>query len=109
MSGYAELFEAATDVWGERPQLLKTIEELAELQRAIARYLISVDFENTGDADKWNSEELLANILEETTDVEIMIGQLKAIFGNHMSVYEAIKTQKIQHLRSLLKLEGLEV
>ena len=64
-----EICAAAVKRFGPRDQILKAIEELAELQRALARY-----------SAKWMDERSVANVHEEVADVEIMMAQLRLIF-----------------------------
>lgn len=64
-----EICAAAVKRFGPRDQILKAIEELAELQRALARY-----------SAKWMDERSVADVHEEVADVEIMMAQLRLIF-----------------------------
>ena len=103
------LIEAAAEVWGETPQLLKTIEELSELQRSISRYLIIKIDENIGkDADHWNTDLQIMDIYHEIVDVEIMIAQLKHKF-NKPAIYAQAREVKRHNLERLLRLEGIEI
>ena len=70
--------KTALDLWqiiahyGYANQKEKTIEELGELQRALAR-----DLQGIGDRD---------NIAEEMAHVYIMLGQLELIYGNRDAI-----------------------
>ena len=64
----------AIDTFGAEHQLIKTLEELSELQKEICKY-----FECE---ESWQKELAKINIAEETADVEIMLEQLKIIFKN---------------------------
>ena len=77
------IYERAVSVFGAENQKKKAIEELSELIRAIAR------------DDR-------ANILEEITDVMIMIEQLRYIYEEPFEI-EEIRTLKIQRLRKLIE------
>ena len=59
--------DAALRTYGKLPNLLKTVEELSELQRAISRYIVCQDVTNTD------------NLHEEIADVEIMLDRLRLI------------------------------
>ena len=108
MKTESQIYELAAEVWGETPQLLKTIEELSELQRAISRYLIIKSDENIGkDADHWNLDLQLMEIYFELVDVEIMIAQIKHNF-NKPAIYAQARDVKLQNLRRLLRLEEVE-
>ena len=69
----ADVCAAALVHFGERNQILKTIEELAELQRALSRYLVAVDQQSAT-----LTEEL--QVVEELADVEIMTTQMALAF-----------------------------
>lgn len=105
----AHLIELACQVWGETPQLLKTIEELSELQRSISRYLIIKSDEDIGkDAAHWNTDLQLMDIYHEIVDVEIMIAQVKQNF-NKPAIYAQAQDVKKQNLMRLLRMEGIEI
>lgn len=101
MSLYSRAFHA----WGLEPQLLKTVEELSELQKAIARYLIKRCIERDQSiakrADFWDTNELTNNIIEEIVDCEIMLNQLKEYFDEN--VYAQYRTEKLISLDRLLE------
>ena len=103
------LIEAAVEVWGETSQLLKTIEELSELQRSISRYLIIKSDENIPkDSGHWNTDLQLMDIYHEIVDVEIMIAQVKHNF-NKPAIYAQAREVKLHNLKGLLRLEGCDV
>jgi hypothetical protein len=105
----SELYELAVKHWGERPQLLKTVEELSELSRAISRFLIiTQDQAVPKDHEHYNYDLRLMEIYHEIVDVEIMIGQLKHNFQRD-AIYQSTREVKFAHLRRLLKLEGEDV
>ena len=105
-----ELYEKAVEAWGERAQLLKTVEEAGELQKAIARYLLKTGKYLSEDThpefDTWEVGALLVDLMEEVADVEIMIGQIKAAFSWHADLYELCRMEKELNLRRLLAVEG---
>lgn len=72
------------DNFGKRSQVIVAIEELSELQKELCKYL-------RDDMD-------LSNIIEEMADCEIMLEQLKLIFGNSKEV-ERVKAYKIKRTR----------
>ena len=105
----AYLIELAVEVWGETPTLLKTIEELSELQRSISRYLIIKSDENIAkDAHHWNTDLQLIDIYHEIVDVEIMIAHIKQNFKKP-AIYAQARDVKLQNLKRLLRLEGIEI
>lgn len=72
----ADIIAAAVEHYGHIHQMMKTVEETGELQRAIAR-LIEYNLE-TKDPEP---PELIENLIEETADVWIMVKQMTLILG----------------------------
>lgn len=108
MRNESKLYELAVENWGETAQILKTIEELSEFQRALSRYLIIKSDENIPkDSDHWNLDLQLMEIYHEMVDVEIMIAQIKHNF-NKPAIYAQARDVKLQNLRRLLRLEEVE-
>ena len=85
-----DVYNKAKSTWGIDAQVTKAIEELAELQKELCKFLL--DDGNMG------------HITEEMADVEIMIEQLKLIFENKLEV-KAVKKAKIQRLSYRLDAE----
>lgn len=69
-----EIMHRAISVYGERAQIAKAMEEIAELAAELARYLNGI-----------NSSE---PVLEELADVKIMSSQLGMIFGDTSEIEE---------------------
>ena len=84
------IFEQAIERWGEAAQMVKAIEEMAELTAIIARDMNEV----TPPAD----------IVDELADVTIMIRQLVLIHGQSQ-VRERIK-YKMKRLRTMLGVDA---
>lgn len=63
----SEIMKQAIASYGENMQLLKAVEEMAELQKEIIKYLEGANNRN--------------QIVEEMADVGIMLDQLKIIFS----------------------------
>ena len=72
-----EILIKAIGKWGKNAQLLMVLEEMSELQKEILKHI------NRG-------KDNLDEIIDETADVEIMLDQLKYIFGIHEHVKERI-------------------
>lgn len=72
----------AIRTYGYRAQLAMAIEEMSELTKAICKYW------------RHQNKETCDQILEEMADVEIMLEQMKIMFGNPKD----IKEQKIHRL-----------
>lgn len=87
------LGKAALRSMGEIPNIIKTVEELAELQQALCKYLVG-----PVDAD------MLANIHEELADVSIMLNRMKLIFDP-----TAIQDWKDVKLDTLAERLGVEI
>lgn len=62
-----ELYKRAIKVWGKEPQMLQVIEEMSELIKEILKNVN-------------RKKDNLPEIIEETADVEIMLGQLKCCY-----------------------------
>lgn len=85
----AAILEGAIKKFGCRPQVIVAIEELAELQKELTKWL----------RGKGTSE----GLMEEMADVSIMLNQLELIFGN--PVEEEIA--KLERLERLVQDESL--
>lgn len=83
-------FEKALRIHGHVKQALKATEELAELAIELSRFAQ----DNRFDREK---------ILEELTDVEIMLRQIKIIFEFTQGELISMKTLKIAKLEMLLR------
>ena len=81
--------EAALRQFGRVPNILKAIEEMAELQQALCKNLTAM-----GDGMIYES------VCEEMADVEIMLGRLKMLF-DPMTVQEW-KDRKLERTAKLL-------
>lgn len=82
-----KVLQNAIDTFGIEKQLIVTIEELSELQKAIAKYL------------RYNkSDEYVGEIIEEIIDAEIMIRQVKKIFkiDEFYNIILRVKFRKLQ-------------
>lgn len=81
-SSYRTLVKAI-DTYGCEAQIKMVLEEMSELQKEICKY--------------WRGRENVEAIAEEVADVEIMLAQLKMIFGIETSV-KNITLRKIKRL-----------
>lgn len=79
------IYELAIKKWGKDLQIAIAIEEMAELTKELVKC--------------WRKKE--HNVLEELADVEIMINQLKIIFGDT----RIMRDQKLIRLAKMLKKE----
>ena len=76
------IYEKALKTCEKEPQMLQVIEEMSELTKEILKN-VNLKKDNT------------AEIIEETTDVEIMLEQLKYCYNIHKQV-EAYKADKLK-------------
>lgn len=83
-----QICKRALDTWGKKSQMLMVVEEMSELMKEILKN-INRDGDN------------LAEIIEETADVEIMLEQLKACYNIEDKV-ETYKAKKILRLEQRL-------
>ena len=88
-----DVYNRAKAAWGIDAQVTKAVEELAELQKELCKFML----------DDGNME----HITEEMADVEIMIEQLELIFENKWQVGEH-KRAKIQRLSDRLDEENIK-
>ena len=79
----ASILEGAIKKFGYRPQVIVAIEELAELQKELTKWL----------RGKCNP----ACLLEEMADVSIMLNQLQLIFGDPIE-QEITKLERLEKL-----------
>ena len=76
-----EILENAIRTWGKQAQLLMVLEEMSELQKEILKNI------NRG-------KDNIPELIDETTDMEIMLTQLKMIYG----INEAVKKHRADKL-----------
>lgn len=84
-----EIYKLAIKKWGENLQMVMAIEEFSELQKVICKTIRGM------------GEKCAKDIFEEIADCEIMIGQLKEMFGHDLCI--EIKQRKLARLA--IKLE----
>lgn len=79
-----KLYKRALRFWGKEPQMLQVIEEMSELMKEILKNVN-------------RNQDNVDAIIEETADVEIMLGQLKYCFdiADKVSAYKAEKLKTI--------------
>lgn len=82
------LYERALRVWHKEPQMLQVIEEMSELIKEILKNIN-------------RKKDNLAEIVEETADVEIMLEQLKCCYKIKDQV-EAYKKEKLKKIEERL-------
>ena len=97
-----EILSGAIAHYGEFTQMVKTCEELAELQQAICKHINADTPPQQGAA--------LDHIFEEMADVEIMLEQLKLIFDYDFSTFsiDGWKRRKLERLIKRIEEENHE-
>jgi hypothetical protein len=76
---------SAVETFGEKRQIIKAIEEMAELQQCLARYLL-------GNTDAGT----VMHLKEELADARIMLDQMAHIFGGHeLAVFDDVKVKRL--------------
>lgn len=83
--------------YGPAQQEVKTIEELAELQRALCR---AMNTAHTGGMDDFLKA--MDHVFEEIADVEIMLEQIMMIFDDARHEVDRWKQQKLARLKGQL-------
>ena len=86
-SEYIDVYQDAVDKWGVSTQVMMTMGECGELIAALNRVF------NQGRNE-------IESVYEEIADVEIMLGQLRCIFGDDK--IDKIKSDKINRLAGIL-------
>lgn len=84
-----KIYEALVDRYGASAQIIVAIEEMAELQKALTKWLRYLHELSEG-----NLNDIRAGIREEIADVSIMLNQLELMFGDTGEIQE----QKLQRL-----------
>jgi hypothetical protein len=82
------VMEQAIKTWGDQAQIMMVYEEMSELQKELCK--------------NWRGRENIEQIAEEVADVEIMLAQLKMIYGIAEDVAR-YRTSKIERLAQRLK------
>lgn len=97
-----EILSSAIAHYGEITQTIKVCEELAELQQALCKHMNAITPQQQGAA--------LDHIFEEMADVEIMLEQLKLIFGYDFSTFsiDGWKRRKLERLIKRIEEENHE-
>jgi NTP pyrophosphatase (non-canonical NTP hydrolase) len=85
-----QILSLAIRLFGQQKQRIVAIEEMSELQKALCKF------------ERKQTNENINSIAEEIADVEIMIKQLKIMFGIDDQV-EEIKDYKIKRLENRVK------
>lgn len=90
----ARIYEALEDRFGCNGQIIVAIEEMAELQKALTKWLRYTQLHSEG-----NLNDIRASIREEIADVSIMLNQLELMFGDTGDIQE----QKLQRMFRLVE------
>lgn len=94
----SEIYKTAINHWGNDMQINQAVEEMAELIQAINKMR------------QQPSPDHLDNVDEEIADVEIMLDQLKLIYGITDQKIIEIKEKKLERLQKTLeKVKGMNV
>lgn len=83
-----EIYKRALETWGKEPQMLQVIEEMSELTKEILKNVN-------------RKKDNIAEIIEETADVEIMLNQLKYCY-NIFDKVENYKSEKLLKIKARL-------
>ena len=80
-----DIYKRALKTWGKEPQMLQVIEEMSELTKEILKNVN-------------RKKDNIAELIEETADVEIMLEQLKCCYDikDEVEKYKAQKLLKIE-------------
>lgn len=89
--------QKAINTYGWRNQLIKAMEEAAELIQAIAKT------QTAKPSTDEEAEKLYEAVLEEAADMEIMLDQIKLICYHGAERVKAYKTYKLERLERRLR------
>jgi hypothetical protein len=78
-----EIYKKAIELWGKELQLIMAVEEFSELTKEICKTIR-------------NGTVISEDMCSEIADAEIMLGQLKVLFGQDYS--DSIKKRKLRRL-----------
>ena len=81
-------YSSIIKAFGFRPQVIMAIEEMSELTKELTKAL--------------RGKIKLDNIIEEVADVEIMLAQVKLMFGIENTKIEAEKKRKLDRLKPIV-------
>lgn len=85
------LFEKAINQWGRQSQIDMMIEECAELTKALCKLKRKHEPADTAS--------LVNDICEEIADVQLMVNQMKIVFGaGEVKDWYAVKVERLQGL-----------
>lgn len=93
---YAGMLDSIIAHYGKNHQIVKCIEELGELQCALARYI--------NDDLRFTTDELMDNVREEIADVYFMLDQMAHAFG--YEGVQSIRAEKLMRVMDKIKLES---
>ena len=96
-----DIIAAAVEHFGPIHQMLKTVEEAGELQRAIARVITKA--QEHPDEDEL-PEGVVENLIEEIADAWIMINQMTLILG-----VDVVTAEENRKLRRLAERMGMDI
>lgn len=97
---YEETFDMFKNAWGDESEIRMAIEEMSELTKELCKFMRYSRNDKSEENDK-KLDEIRKNIVEETADVLICVGQMKRMFGSEE--VEKIADFKIQRGRKIVE------
>jgi len=98
------VYEEFTKKYGDRPQMIKTMEACGELIPALCKYLIETSPDIV--ANKYDPDTCRENIIREAVQVEIMINQLRFVISD-LDLWYAIRAEEVERLWAILERDGV--
>lgn len=83
-----QIYKQAIEKWGTDAQILMVFEEMSELQKELCK--------------NWRGKDNAEHIAEEIADVEIVLAQLKMIYGIS-GIVRQFREEKLMRLEQRLK------
>jgi hypothetical protein len=96
-------FQEAVDHFGLDNQILKTVEELAELQKELIKYLFIIRAAEDDLRYLEAAENSAIRVREEIADVKVMLAQMTCAFGK--SEIEIVMGRTIESLQNRIRKE----
>lgn len=96
-------FQEAVDHFGLDNQILKTVEELAELQKELIKYLFILRAAEDDPHYLEAADNSAVRVREEIADVKVMLAQMTCAFGK--SEIETVMSKTVESLQNRIRKE----
>lgn len=97
------IFQEALDHFGLDDQILKTVEELAELQKELIKFFFVHRAAQDDDRYRADADSVAKRVREEIADVKVMLAQMSCLFGE--AEIELVTYRTIESLKNRIRKE----